>query len=72
MKFEVKIGTVQHRGWGMYEGNNAIEVANNVKNQIENLAPLNSTPEGAEAYRNRFRGLPILIRESHSKEWQTF
>lgn len=72
MKCEVKIGTIQHQGWGTYEGVNEIEIAAKVRNQIEQLAPLNSTPEGAEAYRNRFRGKPILLRVQGAKDFKEF
>ncbi len=36
-----------------------------IKQRIEELAPLNSSPEGAEKYRDRYRGLPITFQPKY-------
>lgn len=72
MKCFVKIGSLQHQGWGYFEGGSFEEIARKVKEQIENLTPLNSSPKGIEEYRNRFRGKPIFIQIPNSKEYKQF
>ena len=71
-KYNIKIGScdkdVQTFG-GPIEANGLTDLKNKVLDQIENLYPLNATPEGAEEYRNRFRGKPIFACKRYEKEY---
>jgi hypothetical protein len=65
-KYEVKIGAVR---FGRYEVNSLRHLKIKVLSDIENLHPLNSSPEGREEYKNRFRGKEIHYKEPHEKDW---
>lgn len=70
IKCEVRIGSTQHQGWGTFEGKNKADIVAKVKDQIENLEPINSSPEGREEYRNRFRGKRIYLRPEGEKDFE--
>jgi hypothetical protein len=64
-KYTVKIGDVNSPVWGPpIEAKGFKEVKTIILDQIETLDPLNSSDEGREAYRNRFRGQPIFAKLS--------
>ncbi len=70
-KYYVKIGSKDGPDWGEYKATSKKALKEIVLNQIENLYPLNASPEGAEAYRNRFRGQPIFARKAYiDKEYE--
>lgn len=58
--YHIFIGSINGPYWGKRDAINQMEAVKAVKEQIENLDPLNSSPEGREAYRNRFRGQEII------------
>lgn len=67
-KYLVKIGSLDHRGFGGYtEAKSFEDLKNKILLQIENLHPLNASPEGAIAYRERFQNKPIFAKELYSK-----
>lgn len=72
-KYYVRIGHKDSQDWGgSIEAPSKAKLKEKVLDQIENLYPLNASPEGAEAYRNRFRGKPIFAHEvgSGKKEYE--
>lgn len=72
MRFYVKIGSIKHKGWGEYFAYTKAEVVTQVKKQIENLSPLNMGEASLEEYRNRYRGLPILVRQQGEDDYTEF
>ena len=54
-------------GWSLDIENDA-DLCKQVASRIEQFRPINSTDEGAEAYRQRFRNQPIFYKEKYSKE----
>jgi hypothetical protein len=69
-KYYIRIGHKDSQDWGGYiEATSRKDLKEKVLDQIENLWPLNSTPEGAEAYRNRFRGKPLFACKLGEKEF---
>ncbi len=69
-KYTVRIGSAVGVYWGEYTVKTTAEIKQEVDKSIELLHPLNSSEEGAEDYRQRFRGQPIFIKEQHEKEYQ--
>lgn len=64
--YHVKVGAVDFVDRTV---KNLKELHEQVREQIEQLHPLNSSEEGREIYRNRFRNQPIFHREKNSKNW---
>ena len=64
--YHVYIGTIS---FGNYTVKNLTELYKQVKEEIEELHPLNSSEEGREIYRNRFRNQPIFHREIYTENW---
>ena len=52
----------------VHEAKSCKDAIEKVKDQIENLNPLNSSESGREAYRNRFRGQPIEAFVQYSEK----
>ncbi|MCC6818587.1 MAG: hypothetical protein IT245_06840 [Bacteroidia bacterium] len=70
IKYDVRIGSKDGPSFGTITANGFKDLYNKVTNQIENLHPLNSSEEGREIYRNRFRNKPIYVKEQGAKEYQ--
>jgi len=58
-EYKIYLGKEHGHFWGTLVAKNDEDAVSMVKEQIEALHPLNSSDEGAENYRNRFRGQPI-------------
>lgn len=69
-KYQVRIGSEIGPYFGDYTVKTTKELKNLVAEQIEVLHPLNSSDEGAELYRQRFRGKPLYIKQVHEKEYK--
>jgi len=67
---QVRIGSAVGVYWGQYEVKTTDKLKEIVKDSIEVLHPLNSSDEGAELYRQRFRGQPIFIKKPSEKEFK--
>jgi hypothetical protein len=65
-KCSVRIGNTY---WGEYGYQSFEKLKKQIADSIENLHPLNSSDEGAEEYRKRFRGKPIFIKHSEDKDY---
>ena len=72
-KYWIKIGSpdpqVQTFG-GEYKARSTKQLKEMILDQIENLWPINSSKEGAEEYRNRFRGKKIFAIKQGEKEYK--
>lgn len=66
-KYTVKVGELV---WHKENFVNFEKVKEETKQAIENYHPLNSSEEGAEAYRERFRNVPIGIKFEGEKVFQ--
>jgi hypothetical protein len=66
-KANIKIGGVH---WSSFQYTTLENLKAQIKQSIEDLHPLNSSEEGAEAYRNRFRGQPCFYRHDGEKDYQ--
>ena len=69
-KYQVRIGSEIGVYFGDYTVKTTEKLKNLVAEQIEALRPLNSSDEGAELYRQRFRGKPLYIKLHHEKEYK--
>jgi len=65
--YDVKLGSIY---WEI-KTQNYSTLKKEVAERIEKFQPLNSSEEGAEAYRNRFRNQPFLAKLSAEKDYQT-
>jgi len=63
-EYNIYLGSENSRFWGKFFAKSDADLLKQVKASIENLNPINSSEEGAEAYRNRFRGLKVLNKIS--------
>lgn len=68
--YQVKIGSANGVYWGEYTAKSHSQLKEDVKASIEVLHPLNSSDDGAEAYRERFRGQPIFIKTRNEKDYK--
>lgn len=68
--YQVRIGSAIGPYWGEYTVKTKAEIKQEVDKSIELLHPLNSSDAGAEAYRQRYRGQPIFIKQRHEKEYE--
>jgi hypothetical protein len=66
-KAYIKIGGVS---WGSFHYTTIENLKEQIKQSIEVLHPLNSSEEGAEAYRERFRHQDLFIRHDGEKDYQ--
>ncbi len=69
-KYQVRIGSAIGPYWRDYTVKTTDELKEKVTESIECLHPINSSEEGAELYRQRFRGEPLYIKEPHEKEYR--
>lgn len=66
---KVRIGSAVGVYWGVYTYKNSDDLKKQVAESIEKLHPLNSSDEGAEEYRKRFRHEPIFISKGSEKDY---
>ncbi len=69
-KYQVIIGSAIGPYFATYTVRTTNELKKKVAESIECLHPINSSEEGAELYRQRFRGQPLYIKEPHEKEYR--
>jgi hypothetical protein len=70
VKYQVRIGSEIGPYWGEFTVKSTQVLKERVAENIEALHPLNSSDEGAELYRQRFRGKPIYIKKPEDKDYQ--
>lgn len=70
VKYQVRIGSAVGPYFGEHIVKTTQELKKRVAKSIELLHPLNSSDEGAELYRQRFRGEPIYFKEPNDKDYQ--
>lgn len=68
-KYEIRIGSEVGVYFGTFISKSKNELLEKVAEMIENLHPINSTEQGAELYRQRFRGKPVFARKQHEKDF---
>lgn len=66
-KAYIKIGGVH---WGDFQYTTLENLKQQIHDSVEALHPLNSSEEGAEAYRERFRHQQLFIRHDGEKDYQ--